>query len=563
MKRNTSRTARPLKQSLLASAISSKNYPGIAGAGLAGLLLASTPHAASALNLYNGAADGNQLVVNLETTVSYSAFYRVNDPSAILTSPTGNANGSEGDINFRHGFFGNELQAVPVLDIRDGNYGAHVSGEFYINTPYLGTNQNNQPATLNPYSVGKNTDFTSATRNVNGENARLLDAFVFGRHPFGDGQVISLKFGRQTLLWGQSLFFTGNGVAAGQAPIDIITAQQLPNPQAQQVFLPVGQAVLTYRANALLTLQAFYQFEYQHDNFEGVGAYFNSSDILDKGGQRLILAPNVYAFRSKDITPPIENGQFGAAAFFTLDQGQYDLEFFGLRYDAKAPEVYYAPAAAAPAVGGGFSAGNYYLVYPRDIQIFGSSLSTTVGAANVAGEISGRRNMPLVSGLGISTAANPGNANSDPLYAVGNTLHMQASELYVSPAVPGDPGGVGINGEVEFNHVLSFDNKAGLAPGRQASAAAFEIVFTPTYYNVIPSLTLGFPVGITYNFLGRSQIDQTMQHGTGNVTFGINATYRATWIGSVTYKDFFGKPDASYNGLADRGFVSLNVQHTF
>src|SRR5580698_9542854 len=233
MNKNSNRNA--LKRKLLATTGGSRPTlsPYLTGLGVAGLLLAIAPGSAKALNLYDGSTDGNNVEVNLTTTLEYSTFYRVNDPSAILTSPTGNPNGSEGDLNFRHGFFTNEVEALPVLDVRDGNYGAHFSGELYLNTPYLGTNQNNQPDTLNPFSVGKNTDFTSATRNVNGENARLLDAFVFGTHHFDGGQTLSLKVGRQTLLWGQSLFFTGNGIAAGQAPVDVILAQSLPNPQAQ------------------------------------------------------------------------------------------------------------------------------------------------------------------------------------------------------------------------------------------------------------------------------------------------------------------------------------------
>jgi hypothetical protein len=54
-----------------------------------------------------------------------------------------------------------------------------------------------------------------------------------------------------------------------------------------------------------------------------------------------------------------------------------------------------------------------------------------------------------------------------------------------------------------------------------------------------------------------------MNHGTGNVTFGVSATYRTTWIATVTYKDFFGKADPNLNPLADRGYVDLNLQHTF
>jgi hypothetical protein len=523
-----------------------------------------TPKAAWALNLYNGTFEDQTLTINLETTVEYSNIYRVNDPSAILAGP-GNTNGNDGDSNFRHGFVDNTFDVLPVFDLKYGDAGVHVSGEAYLDTPYLGKNQNDQPGTLNPYTVASNKDFTSATRNINGENAVLLDAFAYDSVRFGadDDQDITVKFGRQTLLWGQSLFFTSSGIAAGQAPVDIIKAQSLPNPQAQQVFLPVGQGVLTYQPNQILTFQGYYQFEWEPDTFQGSGAYFNSGDFLDKGGQRLILGPGVDAYRGKDDRPT-HNGQFGASIQATL--GNYDLGIYALRFDSKAPEIYLGlPGAGQPAG----SAGTYTLVYPRDIAIYGTSLSTTVGPANVGGEVSGRTNMPLDSGIGLlynplTFAPVTGNANSHPLYAVGDTIDGQASGIYVSPGIPGDPGGVTVEGEAAVEHVLEVTrNKAALTPGRDSTAGKLEIVFSPTYYEVLPSLELQFPIGITYNLFGRSQIDSSMNHGTGTFSVGVTATYNTTWIAGLTYQDYLGAPSTTLNADADRGYVSFNVQHTF
>lgn len=538
--------------------------------GLVSVLIAAGSYPAYALNLYDGAAAGNKLEINLSTTVEYSVFERVNDPSGILTDPSTAGNFSEGDLNFRHGIVTNEIEALPVLDVHDGKYGLHASGEVYLNTPYLSPNQNNQPDTLNPFTVAKNTDFTSATRNVNGENARLLDAFAFGEYDFGNGQTLEVKVGRQTLLWGQSLYLTGDSIAGGQAPIDIITAQSLPNAEAQQVFMPVGQAVVTYEPfpGTGITLQGYYQFEWQHDNFQGVGSYFSSVDILDKGGQRLILAPGVYAFRTNDLNPPGQNGQFGIS--LQAPVGQYDLGFYALRFDSKTPEVYLYPGKNTGPTRYGFQGGTYTLVYPRDIAIYGASVSTTIGPVNVAGEISGRTNQPLLSGEGISvqTPANTGNANSDPLYAVGDTLQGQASVIYVSPGIPLDPGGVTVTGEIELNHVLTVTkNRAALDTGRQATAGTSEFVVTPTYNEVLPNLDVTIPIGISYNFLGRSLIDQSINHGTGSFNIGVTGTYKVNWIASLTYNDFLGRPSPTYvgggNPLADRGYVEFNIQHTF
>jgi hypothetical protein len=525
--------------------------------------LAAMPFHARAASLYNGPVGADNLEINLDTTVEYSVFDRVNSPSASLL---GFANGNEGDEDFQHGIVSNQFEVTPVFDLKYGNYGAHVSGEAYLNTSYLGKNQNDSPNTFNPETPASNRDFTSATRNVNGENARWLDAFVYGSQYFGAGdqQELSVKIGRQTLLWGQSLFFAGNGIAAGQAPVDITTAESLPNAQTQQIILPVGQAVVTYQPNETLTFQAYYQFEWEHDIFPGVGSYFSNGiigDGFDAGGQRLIAASlgggdNLYLYRTKDINPPKQNAQFGASVQATL--GNYDLGLYALRYDSKLPELY----IGQPLPAGPNNVGSYTAVYPRDIQLYGAALSTTVGDANVGAEISGRRNMPLDSSAAF--VFYPGPANSGALYAVGNTVAAQISAIYVSPAIPFDPGGFSAAGEFAMNHVLSIDaNKAELYPFRTNSAGAVEAVITPTYYEVLPNTELEFPIGLTYNLFGRSMVDSTMNRGTGSVSVGVTAVYRVTWTAGITYKDFFGGVDPVINPNADRGYVSFNIEHTF
>ncbi len=526
--------------------------------GAAGLMLAGAAPKAHALNLYDGMAHGNNLEINLDTTLSYTGIVRTNNPSKVLIGPT-NINGDDGDRNLAHGLVSNEFEITPILDIRDGNYGAHFSGDMYINTPYLGTNQNSSPGTNNPTSIAKNNDFTSATRNVEGLNAQLLDAFVYGTESFGanKSQSFTLKVGRQTLLWGQSLFLSNNGIAAGMAPFDVITADNTPNAQTQQIIMPVGQVVATYQPNSVITLQGYYQFEWRPDFLEAAGSYFSSADILDKGGQRLLFAPYYGVPRAGDIRPPSQNGQFGLAVEATIDQ--YDIGFYTLRYDSKAPTVYLSPDYS-----------NYRVVYPRDIWIEGASLSTTFGPVNVGAEISFRQHMNLATGANVSAT---NNVNSNPAYPVGSTWAGQASAIYVSPGIPLDPGGVTFTGEIGFNHVLAVtaNRSAITSPAngglpRTPTAADMEMVVTPNYYSVLPHLDIGFPIGLAYNLYGRSMIDSTENHGTGSFTAGVTATYNSTWIANLTFYDNIGAPNPLLAGepsIADRNYVLLNLQHTF
>jgi hypothetical protein len=529
---------------------------------MGGLLFLLQPGVALAASLYSGTVDGSTLQVHLDTTLEYSNMIRVGSPSEVLEGPT-NPNGNDGDSNFQHGLVDNTFEVLPVLDIRYGNYGAHFSGEAYLNTPYLGTNQNSQPGTFNPYTTVSNQHFTSATRNVEGQNAILLDANVYGSEYFGsnNSQELTVKIGRQTLLWGQSLFFASNGIAAGQSPVDIREALSLPNAQTQQILLPVGQAVVTYQPNSVVTIQGYYQFEWARDSLPAAGSYFSYSDILDKGGQRIIVGPGSFLYRVKDLTPPIDNGQFGLSMQFALNG--YSLGLYALRWDSKLPEIY--SSTPQPTSGPG-NVGSYYLVFPRDIQTYGAAASTNIGPVNVGGEISGRRNMPLVSGAAFVTPY-PGSANAGALYAVGSTIAAQASAVYISPAIPFDPGGVTALGEFEFNHVVSVTSgRAMLTPGRNASAGAFEFSVSPTYYNIVPNTEIQFPVGLTYYMFGNSQVDSTMNHGYGTYNIGVTATYRSVWTAGLTYNGYFGKPNPNLQDVAslvDRSYVSFNVERTF
>jgi hypothetical protein len=550
-----------------------RNIARLRGLGLSlPAVLAAAP-AAHALQLYDGTTHGNNVEVNLNITASYTGLYRVQSPSTVLVSGVTNANGNDGDANFRHGVVGNTFEVLPVLDIKDGQFGMHFSGEYFLNTVYLQGNQNNQASTVNPI-VNKNTDFASQTRTANGSNGRLLDAFVYDSWNFAGGQQFTLKAGQQTLFWGQSLFYGTNGIAGGQAPIDVVSASNLVNPQTQQIFLPVGQIVATYQPNSVYTIQGYYQYQWEPYALNGVGSYFSTSDVTGPGGYRLIAAQagteNFFLVKNgKDLTPPSQNGQFGLS--LQAQYGNYDVGIFGLRYDSKTPEVYInAPGPLTP-VPGGFSAGQYKLVYPRDIWLYGTSVSTTVGATNVAGELSMRTHMPLVgsAAAGIQTPTDMGDANSNPLYPVGNTMTALGSWIYGSPALRFDPGGITFLGEVEYVDVFRVtDNKALLMPGRTASAMSFDTEVEPAYFEVLPNLELQFPLSVKYNFVGNSQMDSTMNHGTGQWSVGVVATYRESWDASLSYVGYFGKVgtnplEPEVQGMADRGYLSLNLQHTF
>ena len=534
------------------------------GASLAALAvaLAAALPAAGAELLQSGGWD-----LRWDNTLRYTAAFRLAPYSAALVA---DPNADDGDRNFAPGLVSDRFDLLSELDISNGPFGIEASGAFWYDAVYHQTNSNDSPATFNPYTVPHN-QFTHATEVLQGQDADLLNAFAYGSFDVDDVPV-SFRIGRHTLLWGESLFFANNGIAAGQAPIDAIKSASEPQAEAKEVFLPVDQVSLTIQPRPDLSFSFYNQFEWRRDRLPASGSYFSDADFLDAGGERIIVSPGQYLYRTSDYRPPA-SGQFGAAMHVTL--GDVDYGFYALQFHAKDPQL-----LTAYAYGGGNNDGVYWLTFPSYVRAVGASFSTYVGESTLAGEASVRTNMPLVSqtlyslpggggGYGGGVYGGARVADSYPpqpnqnvfSYAVGDTLQAQVSS--VSTLSPnGLWQGADLSAEVAANDLLNVTGSpALLASGRNDFAAALRAVFEPHYYEVLPALDLSVPIGLGYDLIGRSSVDSSMNDGAGDLELGLSATYRTVWEGSLTFTHFIGPPDRQPFG--DRDFVSVSVQRTF
>lgn len=504
-----------------------------------------------------------------DNTLRYDVAFRLSHYSdSVVADP----NADDGDRNFAPGVISNRLDLLSELDLSNGPFGVDVSATGWYDTVYHNTNSNDSPATFNPYTVPNNR-FTRPTEILMGEDAELLNAFAYGSFDAGD-MPISVRAGRFTLLWGESLFFANNGLAAGQAPVDAIKAASEPEAEAKEVYLPVDQASVTIQPRPDLSFSFYDQFEWRRTMLPASGSYFSDADYLDAGGERIIVGPDEYLYRIADTTPSA-SGQFGAAMHVTL--GDVDYGFYAMRFNAKDPQVFLVsnPYAYTQNVG------DYWLVFPSGIQAYGASFSTYAGDSTLAGEISVRRNMPLVSeslfalpggggaGYGGYGPLRPTGYGPIPIqqyydvtsYAVGNTLQAQLSS--VSTLSPGPLwNGADLSAEIAANDRLGVtSNPSDLDPSRDRFAAALRAVFEPHYYEVLPALDLSLPVGVGYDLIGNSSVDPSMNNGAGDMELGVSATYQTVWQGSLTFTHYFGPPDRQ--PFADRDFVSLSFERTF
>jgi hypothetical protein len=482
--------------------------------------------------------------VRWDNTFKYSAAFRVQDRSDTLLS---DINRDDGDRNFDVGPSSNRLDILSELDITYRNFGVRVSAAAWLDTMYLTENANDSPRTANSFTV-QSDRFTGDTRDLMGLNAELLDGFIFGKGDLGSVPA-SFRMGRHTLLWGESLFFATNGISYGQAPLDLIKLLGVPSTQAKELFMPVGQFSAQVQPMDNLSIATFAQFESRRTRIPAAGSYFSNLDILDEGGERLLLGPNP-----------------GPALFRGDDLDADDLGTWGLAPRYK-PKLFGTPVVIDPSVvrlqrG---QVGEYFLVYPENVHLIGASFSTQIGDFSVGGEMSGRIDTPLVS---TPQAVLPGiEADNDdnPLYAVGNTLHANLSAIYPLRTTRFWHGG-NIFAEVGWNYLNNVtENDAARDPTRDRHAIGFRMLFEPAYYQVLSGVDLTVPIGFGFNPMGKSSVDPIFNGGGadngGDWNVGVKVTYLQTWKIGLTYTNYFG--NAQTQTLADRDFISFYIQRTF
>lgn len=552
-------------------------------------ILAARAAPGSAAELVNS----GDTVVRWDNTVKYSAAYRLGPAdNALIQGP----NADDGDRNFHAGVISNRLDILSEFDASFGRWGASVSAAAWYDTIYNDAPHADTSPQRAIYPV--RTHFSPDVRDLHGRYAELLNAFVRGSLDMGD-MPVSVRVGRHAVLWGESLFFAGNGIAAGQGPIDTIKAMSVPLSRAKEVFMPVNQVSLSAQPRPDMVINAYYQFEWRKSRLPGVGSYFSAADFVDAGGYRLYVGRNQYLGRANSPDAR-DGGQFGVALRFI--RNDFDVGLYALRYHAKEPQLYIRPYAwpaaerergmgvetitrerpaaygSAPGVYAGPSnplqsgpiydfgtgtgdVGSYFFVYPENIEIYGASFSGYAGDSNMAVEISTRRRMPLTSKALLMTGGAAADGDKNALFARGDTLHVQASIISsFSPSRAWDSAS--FSAEIAANTRLKVTHNPAVFDGsRTRSYVGARALFEPVYFAVLPGMDLSVPMSVGYGLAGRSSVDSGQVSKAGSFEFGLSATYRAVWRGSLTLTRFIGAPDRQ--PFADRHFVSLSLQTTF
>lgn len=503
---------------------------------------------------------GSDVKLRWDNNVKYSAAWRTDSRSERVANTANNPNMDDGDRNFDRGLVSNRIDLLSEFDASYKGFGFRVSGAAWYDEVYNRSNDNDGRGVVNSVSVSAGK-FTDETEELHGRKAEFLDTFIYGRMPLGESSL-SFRLGRHTLLYGETLFFGGNGIANAQTPTDVIKALSVPNAQFKEFMMPVNQLSGSVQITPTLSLGAYYQFEWRNYRLPASGSYLSSADFLDGGGETLILGPGLAARRAKDLDGR-DTGQGGVQLKYKHGDVEYGI--YAARYHDKVPQVQL-----------NLDSMTYKLIYPQDIKTYGASISTVVGETNIAAEVSVRRDTPLAPAAGLIVTTDPtADGRHNPAYPIGNSFHANLSWITVFPA-NALWDGAELLGELGYNRLTKVTrNKAALDPNTTRDASAVRLLFSPQYFQVYPGVDLTVPIGIGYGLGGRSAVSNfggLPEHG-GDVSIGVSADIHKQWKAGLSYTRYFGRAGAvlksdnsalSFDQVyADRSFIALSVQTAF
>ena len=536
--------------------------------------------------------------------------------------PGSTPTGDDGNLNYEKGdAFTQTIKGLHDLGLtyetEEGTtFGAFVRGKYWYDYA-LDQNDVVHGSATNGYVANEpinDDDFNDLTKS---KGVALLDAYIFTGFYLGE-VAVDLRLGKQVVNWGESSFIQG-GINAVN-PVDA-AAFRRPGAEVKEGLLPVNMMFANIGLTDNLSVEAFYQLEFESTVIDSCGTYFSTADYLAEGCDKLVIQPGAplpslvdselhaggfYAERGTDEDAS-DDGQFGVAfKYYAESLNATEFGFYYMNYHSRLP--YASPETGQfngagsigvrflPATHPSAAAYNpkYHTAYPEDIQLFGLSFNTTVSEWAVSGEVSHRLDMPLqINGADLLAAALSADPDSPltPEYSqagAGETVDgfhrfdYTQSQLtlikFFDKALGTDR--ITAVAELGYGHVwdldesddaikygratvygVSYDGVGDDKDGFTTSdSAGYRLAIKADYRNAFAGVDLAPSVAWSHDVYGYSPEPQgTFQEGRTGVNLALKANYLNTYSMSISYTQFGG----DFNPLSDRDYVSAAVGISF
>lgn len=445
-----------------------------------------------------------------------------------------------------------------------------------------------------------------------GLDADLLEGYIYGGFDIGD-HYLGLRVGKQVINWGESTFIQ-HGL---NSLISADTSQlRVPGWELEEVYIPAGMVVGSIGLTDNISVEAFYQFEWQATQIDPVGTFFSTNDFVGPGGElaeigfgrcpeysRLgtcVFSPGGSSVPRGKTNEASDGGQGGGSLSIFVDAfGGVDMSLYAANFHSRLPLI--SGRATQAGFEGIPASAEYFIEYPEDIKLYGLSFNTQLpfGGIALSGEYSLKQDQPLqideVETL-IAGLRTPLPAQIGP-YAPGEYIqawrrHDVSQYVLAATKIIGPLTWLGTDqilllfesGATQVHDFpstdeLRYEGPNTVQPGDPVVAAAVGVPVQPGGY--AEEFSWGYrAVGrFTYtNVLNRFNLEPTLVfahdvNGTAplpvsnfvedrkQLTVRIDATYLNAWTLRLAYSNYYG--GGVYNQISDRDNVAISASYSF
>ena len=231
---------------------------------LGGVLLVSPVRA---IEIGQGEVQGS-----LDTTISHGMTWRVEKQEDRVKDFLA-ANSNDGNLNYGRGLVSNTSKFTTDLDLGYRNYGLFVRATGYLDFE-------------NEDGRGDRTAFGPEAADLLDHEIDILDAYVTGAFDVGD-TALDLRVGSHVLNWGESSFIQ-NGINAFNR-FDV-SKLRLPGSELREALVPIPMVSLSAAPSYNLSVEGFYQFDWEETVIDPVGSYFSTTDYAGPGAREAVIA---------------------------------------------------------------------------------------------------------------------------------------------------------------------------------------------------------------------------------------------------------------------------------
>ena len=328
----------------------------------------------------------------------------------------GGTNSGDGNLNYQRGdIYSTVLKGVISADIKYKNVGLFASGRAW--TDYTQSNSavyfGNFPNGYSPNSRLSDDGFSHRAKFSGidyGENYVYVSADLLG----------TMKVGLLNMRWG-----TPSTIRNSVSNIDPRDFSALNRPGAlpSEVLIPFPAVSLKRNFGSKITVEAFYEFGFQHDELAGCGEYLS---IVDFRGQKscnkaFIGGPGTltdaqritqgFYWNREDEVMPNDQGEYGIGLGIRSDTLKTAFGLIFANYHSRSAVIDSRTSARAgniqfiPGNPDGLN-GTYLEEYVPDLHVGAANFTTSLkNALNIRGQVVYTSNLPLQYNLAETSAA--------------------------------------------------------------------------------------------------------------------------------------------------------------